>query len=468
MIRNVKQEQEPRSFGIEDVSSIRRSPSKLLGMPLIISYVFLGLIFSGTFLLMLPISHHGDGVGIFVDALFTAVSAVTCTGLVVVDTAKYWTVFGQIVIGVMIFVGALGFMSFATFVLLLFGQRITLGYRLMMREGLQTDRLGGLVGLTLAIFAIASVIQILGSILLFIRFLKVFDPLEAFWQALFHSISAFANAGFVIFPASHGLIFFKTDVMVIASFATLIFIGSISYLVVMDLVAYRLHFRKYTLNSKIVLTTTLILAFVSFLIFYLGEFSSTNAFESHGAIDRIIFSFFQSISARTAGFSLIDMSQVSSHTSFVTMIFMFIGGASASVAGGIKVNTIAVIILAIICALRGRRRVSAFGREIVITQVQRAMVILFFGLLIVFLGVIALCFTDPNFQFNFLLFEAISAFGVVGLSTGIVPDLSVEGRLVLIIMMFVGRLGPIAIGLTLVQRNMISSHKEPVESIVIA
>lgn len=467
-MKNLDQGQDPRSFGIEDVTSIRRAPSKLLGMPLIISYVFLGLIFSGTVLLMLPISHYGDGMGIFVDALFTSVSAVTCTGLVVVDTAKYWTVFGQVVISVMIFVGALGFMSFATFVLLLFGQRITLGYRLMMREGLQTDRLGGLVGLTLAIFAIASLIQIIGAVLLFMRFSRVFAPVEAFWQALFHAISAFANAGFVIFPVSNDLTFFKTDVIVIGSIATLIFIGSISYLVVMDLFAYKLNFRKYTLNTKIVLTTTLILTLVSFGVFYFGEYSNANTFDSFGWVEKIFFALFQSISSRTAGFSLIDMSRVSQHTSFLTMILMFIGGASASVAGGIKVNTIAVITLAIVCALRGRRRVTAFGREIVLSQVQRAMVILFAGLLIVFLGVICLCFSDPEVRFSFLLFETISAFGVVGLSTGIVPDLSIEGRMILIIMMFVGRLGPIAIGLALIHRKMILSHRDPVESIVIA
>ena len=467
-MRNVDQGQDPGSFGIEDVTSIRRSPSKLLGMPLIISYVFLGLIFSGTALLILPISHHGDGMGTFVDALFTSVSAVTCTGLVVVETGEYWTMFGQVVISVMIFVGALGFMSFATFVLLLFGQRITLGYRLMMREGLQTDRLGGLVGLTLAIFAIASLIQIFGAIFLFIRFLKVFDPVDALWQALFHSISAFANAGFVIFPISHDIIFFKTDGIVIASIATLIFVGSISYLVVMDLFAYKFNFRKYTLNSKIVLTTTLFLSLISFGVFYFGEFSNISTFGSLEWFEKISFSLFQSISARTAGFSLVDMSQVSEHTSFLTMILMFIGGASASVAGGIKVNTIAVIVLAIVCALRGKRRVTAFGREIVTSQVQRAMVILFAGLIVVFVGVICLCFSDPDFPFKFLLFETISAFGVVGLSTGIVPDLSLEGRMILIIMMFVGRLGPIAIGLAFIQRNTISSHKEPVESIVIA
>ena len=429
----------------------RRMQSRFATSPLIIIYFFLAIICVGTLLLLLPFSSKAEGSPPFPVALFTATSAITVTGLVVQDTAFYWTRMGQAVIMGMIYVGGLGFMTIATFLLIILGQRVTLTQRLLMRENLMLDQFGNLVRLTVAIVLVATGIQLLGFIVLFTYFYLFAYPLgEAIWQAAFHAVSAFNNAGFIAFNHPSGLMVFQENKFVIGVFGTLIFIGGISYLVVIDLIRAR-RFSKFALNTKLVLVGTTTLLFIGFAAILVLEFNNPDTIGELSLLDKMAVSMFQSISDRTAGFGIVDISRAHDGTNVLQMALMFIGGASASVAGGIKVNTIAVVFIALVAQIRHRNKTSAFGREVPDRQVQRAYLILFVSAVFVFLVVMLLSITEDGADTLAVIFEAISAFGTCGLSLGITSALSPMGQLIITATMFVGKLGPLLIGLTMAQ-----------------
>ena len=430
----------------------RRVPSRALGSPMVIIYAFAGLITLGTLLLLLPWTQTAGGFTPFLVAFFTATSAVTVTGLVVQDTAFYWTRTGQVIILGLMFVGGLGFMTIATFLLILIGQRVTLAQRLLVKESLGVNQLGGLVQLTIAIVLVAAGIQLAGFIALFIRFSFIYSPAEAVWQAVFHAVSGFNNAGFVALRESDGLRHFRGDEATIGIIGVLILLGAISYWVMVDVVKYR-RFSLFTLNTKLVLILTGILLVVGFVAFLASEYRNPATLGPLRVEEKLVTSAFQSISGRTAGFSTVDFGATEKQTNFFFSGLMFVGGASASVAGGIKVNTLAVALVAILSTLRGRTHASAFGREIPQPQVQRAMVIGALSTAFVFLVAIVLTAAESGFEFIDLFFETLSAFGTVGLSTGITPDLSGVGQVIVIISMFIGRLGPLTIGLAMAQRH---------------
>ena len=431
----------------------RRMQSRALDSPLTLIYAFIGLIALGTLLLLLPISHHGGGLTPFVDALFTATSAATVTGLITQDTATYWTRTGQVFILGLMFVGGLGFMTFATFLLILIGHRVTLAQRLVVRESLGVNQLGGLVRLTVRIVVVAAGIQLAGFAALLVRFLFLYPAPEAVWQAAFHAVSGFNNAGFVALSDTSSLSAFQLDGAVLGTIGVLIVLGSISYWVMVDLVRYR-RFSLFTLNTKLVLVLTLMLIVSGALVFFFSEYNNDKTLGPLPVLDKTLVSLFESVSGRTAGFATVSFGETEQHTNFFFTSLMFIGGASASVAGGIKVNTVGVVLVAVMSTIRGRSHASAFGREIPQPQVQRAMTIGAVATALVFLVALMLTFAETNGRFAFidLLFESVSAFGTVGLSTGLTPDLSRWGHLILVASMFVGRTGPLTLGLAMVQR----------------
>lgn len=429
----------------------RRVPSRGLASPLILVYAFVGLIALGTVLLLLPFAHHGGGFTPFMDAFFTATSAVTVTGLVVENTATYWTRAGQVFILGLMFVGGLGFMIMATFLLVVIGQRVTLVQRLQVRESLGINQVGGLVRITIAIVLATSVIQALGFVALFIRLSFIYPPAEAVWQAVFFTVSGFSNAGFVALPGAEGFASFRSDPFVIAIMALLILLGAVSYWVIVDVVKTR-RVSAFTLNTKLVLILTAVLVVVGTAAFLAFEYRNPATLGSLSLPDKVMGAFFQSISGRTAGFATVDFGHTEQQTNFFFASLMFIGGASASVAGGIKVNTLAVVLVAVFSTMRRRSHASAFGREIPQVQVQRAMVIGAVSTALVFFLALMLAFSDSGLPFIDLFFESISAFGTVGLSTGVTSSLSSSGHVILIIAMFVGRLAPLAIGLAMAQR----------------
>jgi trk system potassium uptake protein TrkH len=432
----------------------RRVQSRALASPLIIIYAFVGLIALGTLLLLMPFSHHGGGLAPFIDALFTATSAVTVTGLVIQDTATYWTRTGQVFILAMMFIGGLGFMTIATFLLILIGHRATLTQRLLVKDSLQIDQLGGLVRLTIGIVLVAAGIQLVGFVALLARFSLLYSPAEAVWQAVFHAVSGFNNAGFVVVPEGASMAAFKEDKVVLGILAALIFLGAISYWVMVDLVKFR-RFSLFTLTSKLVLVLTLVLTLSGALVFFFSEYDNDDTLGQLSVEDKVVVSVFESISGRTAGFSTVSYGETAQHTNFFFTALMFIGGASASVAGGIKVNTLAVVLVAVLSTIRGSGHASAFGREIPRAQVQRAMSIGAVAIAFVFLVGLMLTFAESTaggqFAFIDLLFEIVSAAGTVGLSTGLTAELSKWGHIILIGSMFLGRVGPLTLALYMAQ-----------------
>jgi trk system potassium uptake protein TrkH len=446
----------------------KRSQSRALASPLTLLYSFVGLISLGTILLSMPFSHHGTGFAPFVEALFTATSAATVTGLVIQETATYWTKAGQMVILALMFVGGLGFMTIATFLLVLVGQRVTLSQRLLVRESLGVNHLGGLVRLTIRIVLVATTIQIIGFVALLARFLFLdYSVSDSIWHAIFHAVSGFNNAGFVALPETNSLSSFQDDRFILGIIGGLILLGALSYWVMVDVASRFNHFSLYSLNSKLVLILTGILIVSGALVFFFSEFDNERTLGPLPLLDKVIISVFESISGRTAGFATVSFGDTEQHTNFFFTSLMFVGGASASVAGGIKVNTVAVILVAVLSTLRGSPRATAFGREIPQDQVRRAMTMGAVATTLVFLVALTLTFAEREFPFIDLLFESVSAFGTVGLSTGLTPDLSRWGHLIIIFSMFIGRIGPLTLGLAMVQRSQGDLYRYAQERVTI-
>ena len=406
---------------------------------LVLIWTFGLLIGLGTLLLSMPFSHHGDTLP-FVDALFTSASAATVTGLVTVETATYWTLQGQMVILALMFVGGLGIMTFATALFVIAGQRISLSQRLVMRETIGTAVFANITSITVRIVIWAVAIQIIGFAVLLARFLFIYPPGEAIWHSVFQAVSGFNNAGFTSLPSSASLSAFREDPGLIGTVAVLILLGSASYWVMAD-IARRRHFSALTLNSKLVLVFTVGLMLVGALVFFVFEFRNDEMLGNASLLDRVMTSAFQSIN-RTSGFSTIDFGKATDETTAFYTVLMYIGGASASVAGGIKVNSFALIVIAIAASLRGSSDATAFGRRVPLNQVRWAFALAFLSFMGASMLTFALTFTESGPGFLDLLFEAVSAFGTVGFSTGPTADLSIPGKLLLVAGMFAGRVMP--------------------------
>ncbi len=430
---------------------------------LILLYGFAGLILIGTLLLFLPISSKSGNATSFIDAFFTATSAVCVTGLVVVDTADYWSTFGQAVIFVLIQVGGFGFMTSATVFLLAFGRRIGLQERLLISESLGLSRLGNLVSLVKKMAVFTIVAELIGAIIFLIQFSANFSSGKAIWIALFQSVSAFNNAGFDLFGGFQSLIPYNNNPLVLVTTALLIIIGGISYLVISDVFSVR-KWKRFSLDTKFVLVTTGALLLTGMFLIAVTGWNDTGTLNGMSFPQKTLNAFFQSVTARTAGFSTIDMGACADCTLFLTMLLMFIGGASGSTAGGIKVNTFGLLVATAWSSVKGKEKAGAFGRSFNTVLIYRAVTVILVSLGIVTLSVFLLTMTE-NAGFLNLLFESFSAFGTVGLSTGITPELTVAGRIIIIGTMFVGRLGPLTLVLALVQRQKTTAYRFPEEQI---
>jgi len=430
--------------------------------PLLIVFGFAALIILGTFFLVLPASSQTRLPTPIVDALFTATSAACVTGLVVYDTGSHWSFFGQVVILALIQVGGFGFMTSATFLLLLLGRRLGLRDRLLISESMGLGRLGGLVKIVMwmAIFVLVS--ELLGAAIFFARFVPE-DPLGlAIWKSIFHAISAFNNAGFDIFGDFQSLAAYRDDPVTVLTTAALIFLGSISFMVIVDF-ATRRDLEHLSLNSKLVLSVTGALLVLGTMLILVTEYANPATLGSDSFFGKILHAFFQTIS-RTAGFSTISIGLASGYTLFFIMILMFIGGATGSTAGGIKVNSFGILMSTIWSAVRGSEHAVAFGREFTAPQIRRALTLVFVSSLCISLVTFILTLTE-RFDFVSLIFESVSAFGTVGYSTGITPALSTAGKLVITTTMFLGRLLPLSLILILNQRQQRTELRYPREII---
>ncbi|MDP2719250.1 MAG: TrkH family potassium uptake protein [Dehalococcoidia bacterium] len=439
----------------------RQKIGKLSSLSLV--YGFAGLIILGTVLLLLPVSGQHRQATSVINALFTATSAVCVTGLTVVDTTGHWSPFGQAIILALIQIGGFGFMASATIFLLFSGRRISLREKLLIGESMGLSHMGGLLKLVKQMAIFAFVAEAAGSFIFFFSFSGDNSLGAKAWKAVFHSVSAFNNAGFDLFVGSRSLLDYQKDIVVLITTAILIILGGISFLVLADIVKTR-RFYRLSLDSKLVLYSTFTLLVIGMTVILLTEFNDPDTLGSLSLHLKLVNSFFQSVTARTAGFSTINMADSANYALFVTMLLMFIGGASGSTAGGIKVNTFGILAATAWGTIRGNEHAGAFGREFTNQQIFRALTLTMLSLALTSIIVFSLTITE-GFNFINILFETVSAFGTVGLSTGITADLSVIGKILITITMFTGRLGPLALVLALTQFQKAARYRYPAESI---
>lgn len=411
------------------------------------------LILGGGALLTLPLAHNGPGFTSMEIAYFTSVSAVTVTGHTAVDTSTYWSTFGQAVIFVLMLVGGLGFMVVSTFILLLIGQRSTLQERLLNRALVGVDRLQGLRQLGRAVTLMVFLLYIAGAAVIFwqIHGIDGLGTAKTLWHSLFLSVSSFNNAGFNIIPevpAGSSVARFVSNPILLMTMTVLIILGGLGWVVVADIFSKR-RFSRFSLETKLVLVTSILLWALGAWLLYLAEFSNSATMGSFSWVDKIVTAVFQSVSARTAGFSVVDLGQAKDVTKSTFSGLMFIGGAAGSAAGGIKVATFAVLMAAVISSLRGRPHTEAFGREIHQSQLHRALTVAVLGLALAVISATMLTTLEPDIPFLDIIFDTVSAFATVGNSTGIIPDTGLASKVVFMVLMYVGRFGPMALALAL-------------------
>ncbi len=424
---------------------------------------FAGVILLGTILLMFPIATLENVPTPFSEALFTATSAVCVTGLVVKDTGSYWSVFGQTVILVLIQIGGLGVVTVAAAVSLLSGKRISLMQRSTIQDAISAPKVGGIVRLTRFILKGTFLIETVGAMLLLPVFLSDYG-LKGVWMAVFHSVSAFCNAGFDILGTTENtfpsLMRYSGNAIVNVVIMLLIIIGGIGFLTWDDIYMNKMNFKRYRMQSKIILVTTACLIFLPAVFFFVCDLKNLPAGQ------RLLAATFQSVTTRTAGFNTINISEMSEASSAIMILLMLIGGSPGSTAGGMKTTTFTVLLLNAIATFRSQENAGAFGRRLEYHAIKNAATISMLYFTLFFCGGLAISIYE-DIPLLDCLYEAASAVGTVGLTLGITPKLHVFSQVVLIILMYLGRVG----GLTLIYavfsgRNR-GNAKLPLEKITV-
>ena len=403
--------------------SIKRQPP---GRLIVVGFALVILL--GTGLLLLPISVRDDATVSFIDALFTSTSAVCVTGLIAIDVADHFTVFGQAVVAALIQVGGLGVTSIGVGLILAAGKKVGMRSRVLVKEALNVEGAKGMVRLVKSVLLLTLGFELVGAALSFIVFSQDFPLPKALGVSVFHSIAAFNNSGFDILGGLRNLIPYQSDVLLNLTTCGLIIFGGIGFLVILDVWSKKFRFKKFTFHTKVVVTTTGVLLLLGTLLL-----KATEDITWLGA-------FFHSVSARTAGFSTYAIGDFTAAGLFVLTLLMFIGASPGSTGGGIKTTTFFVLMQEV-RSLFTKRHIGAFRRSIPMEALAKAFLITMLSLLLVCACTFFLCILEPEYTFLQLLFEEVSAFGTVGLSTGITPALGWVAKLVLIITMFAGRVG---------------------------
>ncbi|SET49734.1 trk system potassium uptake protein TrkH [Natronincola peptidivorans] len=428
------------------IGHIDLAPTQILVMG------FLIVILIGTTLLNLPIaSQSGQSIG-FIDALFTATSAVCVTGLVVVDTGTYWSTFGKTVILILIQIGGLGFMTMATMFFVLLGKKISLKERLIMQEALNQYTLAGIVKFTQYIILGTFIIQGIGAFLLSFRFIPDYGWGKGIAYSIFHAISAFCNAGFDLIGEGRGLTPYVADPIVNLAIWGLVIIGGIGFSVIVDIINQK-SFKRLGLHTKMVLFITALLLSLGFLAFLVLEWNNPETLGDLSFSGKMLAAFFQSMTPRTAGFNTIPLDGMTNASKMLTIMLMYIGGSPASTAGGIKTATLGVILFTVVSVIKGKEDTELFKRKVSRDIVNRGITVAVIGITLIMIITMLLMITETGFSFEEVLFETTSAFGTVGLSLGITDELSTIGRLIMIFMMFAGRVGPLTIAYALARQQ---------------
>ncbi len=435
----------------------------------IIAMGYLLVIVVGTTLLMLPASTTAGEKTDFLTALFTATSATCVTGLVVADTASHWTVFGQLVILFMIQVGGLGFMTMGVVMALMLRKRITLRMRGILQESMNYMQMGGIIRLVKMVYKGTFLIELTGAVLLAIRFIPVFGVAKGIYFGVFHSISGFCNAGFDLMGTYSGeyssFVEFHGDVLINLALMALVVVGGIGFFVWSDLKKNGIHWKRYMLHTKITLFSTAILLIGGTILFWI--FERGNLLAGMGVKDQFLAAAFSSVTARTAGFNTIDTGGLSNASKMLTSLFMFIGGSPGSTAGGIKTVTAAVLLVYVWSNLRDSKGVNIFKRRLDDDTIRKASNVVVISLVMAVAAVIFICYIQPALPVEDVIFEVLSAIGTVGMSTGITRELSLASRIVMILLMYCGRLGSMSFALSFTERKKVAPVQLPREKIMI-
>lgn len=407
---------------------------------------FIAVITFGTLLLMLPIAQTDGTGGDWVTALFTSTSAVCVTGLVVVDTGTYFSFLGQLFIMLLIQVGGLGYMTATTFLLILIGRRLGLRDKIAIQQSLDKQGLSGSRQLIKSIIAVTLIFELTGAFAMMPVFIPEHGWNYGIWLSLFHSVSAFNNAGFGLFPDN--MIRYATSIPINLVIPLLIIFGGIGYQVIMDL--YFLGRERFQgrrsrivlpLNFKIALSTTFLLLLSGTLAFLVTEYNNPGTFAPFGLGDKLLLAWFQGVVPRTAGFNSIDYAKMTEAGWFITIVLMFIGASPGGTGGGIKTTTFRVLFDCMRAVLRGKEEVICYNRQIPMTLVLKAVGVVFGSMMTVLIATVLIEIADPQIELVRTLFEVVSGFATVGLSTGITASLSVFSKLVLVATMYIGRVG---------------------------
>lgn len=427
----------------------------------IIALGYAVMILAGTFLLMLPVSTKEAGGASFTTALFTATSSSCVTGLVLKDTALYWSVFGKCVILALIQIGGLGFMTMAMMFTMLLRRKAGLREREVMVESINQPHLNGIQHITKLIILGTLIFEGAGALVLSIRFIPMFGVGKGIFYGVFHSVSAFCNAGFDLMGSYSGefssFTAFAHDPLVNFTLMALITIGGIGFFVWDDLLRCGFKFRKYKLHTKIVLAVSFILTFGGAFLFYIFE---------RGSGDGMLAALFDSVTARTAGFNTADTGALTSASKLLTVILMFIGGSPGSTAGGVKTATVAVILCHTFSGLRSKPSTNMFGRKIDDDLLKKSVLVLFTNLLLALMGSVAICALQ-GVSVADSMFEAFSAIGTVGMTTGITRDLGAVSKYIVIFLMYLGRVGSVSFAGALLEKKANPPVTYPSEKIIV-
>lgn len=428
----------------------------------IVAFGFAATILLGTFLLTLPIARVGPGGASFLEALFTATSAVCVTGLIVVDTATYWTGFGQVVILLMIQIGGFGIMTFASVIGLAVLRKLSLRSRITAAAEAKSVGLEDVKGLVIGVVRISLIAEAVVAVMLTLRFLIGYEePLgRAIWLGIFHSISSFNNAGFALF--SDNLISYATDPFICLPICGAVILGGIGFPVIVQL---RKHLRsplRWTMNTRLVLFGTVVLLVAGTVYITALEWSNPKTLGPMDWPDKILVGFFQAVQTRTAGFNSVDNAAMDSATLLGSDVLMFIGAGPAGTAGGIKITTFAVLFFILWAEVRGEGAVNVFGKRLSRAVHREAITVVLLAVFVIVVSTAALM-VMTDISLDRLLYETISAFATVGVSTGITAGLPVAGQVILVVLMFIGRLGPVTFASAIALRDRRATYEYPKE-----
>ncbi len=442
------------------IPHVKMNPVRVLALS------FFLLIFIGAVLLTLPIASKSGEFTPFIDSFFTSTSAVCVTGLITMDTATHWSVFGKAVILILIQIGGLGFMSFATLTAIYMGKKLGLKERLLMMEAYNAMSLQGIIKMVKYVVIFTFGVELAGALILMTQFIPMVGFKKGVLWGIWHSVSAFCNAGFDLFGNFSSLTSVSTNKVILLTIGSLIAIGGLGFGVWIEIWNYR-EKKKLSFHAKMVISITLILIFGGAFLFLIMEFTNPHTIRNMHFTDKVVNSIFASVSPRTAGFNSISTSEMTLAGRFLTILLMFIGGSPGSTAGGVKTTALGVLFLVSYTVLKGRHDPEAFGRRIGREVVYKAFTVFTIGLFIVGAVTMIMGFAEPNASFEELIYEATSAFATVGLTEGITPGLHSVSKIALIAGMFLGRVGPITVLLALSRNANPGSYQYPEGKILI-